>query len=179
MECHEFYPEVNVWTPISRNHFPCARDLLMRFLGTEADSNFEQSARQNLSNAHLRSALNWKINLCTKLPLISNSLTITYVIENVNAIITFQMSTLYHTKLVKAQSTCVEYGTISLRATGWDVRNAHYQMPLVVHWNSYYPIIAGCMGINANIAINQMWTEPVIVWLIVAANEGKKKTLAL
>ena len=27
-------------------------------------------------------------------------------------------------------------------------------------------IIAGCMGINAPIAINQMWIEPAIVWFI-------------
>ena len=35
------------------------------------------------------------------------------------------------------------------------------------------------MGINAHIAINQMWTEPAIVWFIVAANKGQKKTAAL
>ena len=39
--------------------------------------------------------------------------------------------------------------------------------------------VAGCMGINARIAINQMWTEPAIVWFIVAANKGQKKTAAL
>ena len=35
------------------------------------------------------------------------------------------------------------------------------------------------MGINARIAINQTWTEPAIVWFIVATNKGQKKTAAL
>ena len=34
------------------------------------------------------------------------------------------------------------------------------------------------MGINALIAINQMWTEPAIVWFIVTA-KVKKKTAVL
>ena len=40
-------------------------------------------------------------------------------------------------------------------------------------------IIAGCMGINAHASINQMWNEPAIIWFIVAANKGQKKTAAL
>ena len=40
-------------------------------------------------------------------------------------------------------------------------------------------IIARCMGINAHIKIIEMWKEPAILWFIIAANKGQKKTAAL
>ena len=40
-------------------------------------------------------------------------------------------------------------------------------------------IVAGCMGINAHISINEMWNEPSVIWFIVAANKDQKKTAAL
>ena len=35
------------------------------------------------------------------------------------------------------------------------------------------------MGVNARMAINQMWTEPAIVCFIILANKGQKKIAAL
>ena len=35
------------------------------------------------------------------------------------------------------------------------------------------------MGVNAHIAINQMWKEPAILWFIIASYKGQKKTAAL
>jgi hypothetical protein len=35
------------------------------------------------------------------------------------------------------------------------------------------------MGVNAHIAINQMWKEPAVLWFIIAAKKGQKKTAAL
>ena len=40
-------------------------------------------------------------------------------------------------------------------------------------------IIADCMGVNTHIAINQMWKEQAILWFIIAANKGQKKTAPL
>ena len=45
-----------------------------------------------------------------------------------------------------------------------------------------YPLItsvAACIGVNGNIRINQTWVEPSIMWLVVAAKKGEKKTAAL
>ena len=91
------------------------------------------------------------------------------------------MSTLFHTKLVKAQSMCVEYGTIFLEAlVGMCVALSDaIGCPLEFIIFPLLTIIAGCMGISARIAINHVWTEPAVVWFIVAANKGQKKTAAL
>ena len=46
----------------------------------------------------------------------------------------------------------------------------------------FYPLltaVASCMGVNSRIRINQTWTEPSILWFIVAAKKGEKKTAAL
>lgn len=91
------------------------------------------------------------------------------------------MSTPFHTKLMKAQSTCVQYGTVfsePLVVMCVALSDA-IGCPLELIIFPLLTIIAGCMGINAHIAINQMWMEPVIVWFIVAANKGQKKTAAL
>ena len=91
------------------------------------------------------------------------------------------MSTPFHTKLMKAQSTCLEYGTIfSEPLVGMCVALSDaIGCPLEFIIFPLLTIIAGCMGINAHTAINQMWTEPAIIWFIVAANKGQKKTAAL
>ena len=90
------------------------------------------------------------------------------------------MSTPFHTKLVKAQTTCIEYGSISEPLVGMCVALSDtIGCPLEFIIFPLLTIVAGCMGINARIAINQMWTEPAIVWFIVAANKGQKKTAAL
>lgn len=46
----------------------------------------------------------------------------------------------------------------------------------------FYPLltsIAACIGVKGCIKINPMWYEPSILWLVVAAKKGEKKTAAL
>ena len=46
----------------------------------------------------------------------------------------------------------------------------------------FYPLlmaVASCTGVNSRIRINKTWTEPSILWFIVAAKKGGKKTAAL
>lgn len=87
------------------------------------------------------------------------------------------MATPFRSKLVKAQNTCLPFDTIlsePLVGVGVVLSDAieFILLPLLT-------IIAGCMGVNAHIAINQMWKEPAILWFIIAANKGQKKTAAL
>ena len=45
-----------------------------------------------------------------------------------------------------------------------------------------YPLItsvAACIGVNGHIRINPTWVEPSVLWLVVAAKKGEKKTAAL
>ncbi len=45
-----------------------------------------------------------------------------------------------------------------------------------------YPLItaaASCMGTNATVQINPEWTEPSILWFVLAARKGERKTAAL
>ena len=39
-------------------------------------------------------------------------------------------------------------------------------------------VVASFMGINAAVQINQDWSEPGILWTVVAARKGEKKTAA-
>ena len=46
----------------------------------------------------------------------------------------------------------------------------------------FYPLltaVVSCMGVNACVRINASWTEPSILWFIVAAKKGEKETAAL
>ncbi len=46
----------------------------------------------------------------------------------------------------------------------------------------FYPLltaVASCMGVNSRVRINPTWTEPSILWFVVAAKKGEKKTAAL
>ncbi len=46
----------------------------------------------------------------------------------------------------------------------------------------YFPlltVIASFMGVNASIKINEEWHEPPILWNVVAARKGEKKTAAM
>ena len=45
-----------------------------------------------------------------------------------------------------------------------------------------YPLltaVASCMGVNGRVRINSSWVEPSILWFIVAAKKGEKKTAAV
>lgn len=46
----------------------------------------------------------------------------------------------------------------------------------------YFPLLtaaASFMGINARVVINDEWAEPSIIWNVVAARKGEKKTAAM
>ena len=46
----------------------------------------------------------------------------------------------------------------------------------------FYPLLtttASFMGIKASISISSQWTEPAVMWFVVAAKKGEKKTAAL
>lgn len=46
----------------------------------------------------------------------------------------------------------------------------------------FFPLLtvsASFMGINGSITINEEWKEPPIMWNVVAARKGEKKTAAL
>ena len=46
----------------------------------------------------------------------------------------------------------------------------------------FFPLLtvsASFMGINARISINDEWSEPAIMWNVVAARKGEKKTAAM
>ncbi len=40
-------------------------------------------------------------------------------------------------------------------------------------------VTASFMGVNARVYINEEWTEPSVLWNVVAARKGEKKTAAL
>ena len=88
------------------------------------------------------------------------------------------MATPFRNKLVKAQSTCLPFDTIlsePLVGVGAALSDA-IGCPIEFIVLPLLTIIVGCMGVNAHIAINQMWKEPAILWFIIAANKGQKKT---
>ena len=46
----------------------------------------------------------------------------------------------------------------------------------------FFPLLtvsASFMGVNARININEEWSEPAIMWNVVAARKGEKKTAAM
>lgn len=74
------------------------------------------------------------------------------------------MATPFRSKLVKAQSTCLPFDTIlsePLVGVGVALSDA-IGCPIEFILLPLLTIIAGCMGVNAHIAINQMWKEPAI-----------------
>lgn len=91
------------------------------------------------------------------------------------------MATPFKDKLQKAQSTCLDFSSLASEplvgvctalsdAIGCPVEFIFY--PLLT-------IVAACMGINAHVKVNPIWYEPAILWFIIAANKGQKKTAAL
>ena len=98
-----------------------------------------------------------------------------YEITQQHYLLSLQMSTPFHAKLMKAQSTCVQYATVFSEPLVCMCVSDAIGCPLEFIIFPLLTIIAGCMGINAHVAINQMWTEPAIIWFIVAANKGQKK----
>ena len=40
-------------------------------------------------------------------------------------------------------------------------------------------VVASFMGVNARMQVNPEWSEPAIIWTVVAARKGEKKTAAM
>ena len=91
------------------------------------------------------------------------------------------MATPFRAKLVTAQNACLPFDTIlSEPLVGVCVALSDaIGCPIEFIVFPLLTIIAGCMGVNAHIAINTMWREPAILWFIIAASKGQKKTAAL
>lgn len=59
--------------------------------------------------------------------------------------------------------------------------DAHSKAIGAPHPFIFYPlltVIAACMGVKASVNVNTEWTEPMILWTVVAARKGEKKTPA-
>lgn len=91
------------------------------------------------------------------------------------------MCTLFQAKLIKTQTNCVDFPTVlcePLLALHVAMSDA-IGCPLEFIVFPLLTFSAACMGVNAHVAINEMWKEPTILWLIVASNKRQKKTAAL
>ena len=91
------------------------------------------------------------------------------------------MATSFRKKLETAQNTCLPFDTVlseSLLCVCVALSDA-IGCPIEFVVFPLLTIIAGCMGVNAHISLNQMWKEPAILWFIIAASKGQKKTAAL
>ena len=91
------------------------------------------------------------------------------------------MATPFHNKLVKVQSSCLDLADV-LTPTVVVLINALADAigcPVKFIFPLLLTIIASCVGINGTVRINDTWSEPAIMWFIVAANKGQKKTAAL
>ena len=91
------------------------------------------------------------------------------------------MATPFKAKLQRAQSTCIELsGIISEPLFGLCTSLADaIGCPVEFIFFPLLTIVASCMGINAQVNVNPLWSEPAILWFIIAANKGQKKTAAL
>ena len=99
----------------------------------------------------------------------------------VKTIIILYMATPFKTKLQRAQSHCLDFSCIlseplvGLCTALSDAIGCPFEFiffPLLT-------IVAACMGINAQVKVNPIWSEPAILWFIIAATKGQKKTAAL
>lgn len=83
----------------------------------------------------------------------------------------------FETRLQKAQSRCYN----SLSASLLQLVNAHADAIGVPLDFIIWPLLtatASFMGTNAFVQINNEWLEPAIIWFVIAARKGEKKTAA-
>ena len=89
------------------------------------------------------------------------------------------MCTPFQAKLIKAQTNCVDFPSVlcepllALCVAMSDVIGCRLEFivfPLLT-------ISVACMRVNAHIAINEMWKEPVILRFIVASKDKRKLQL--
>ena len=90
-----------------------------------------------------------------------------------------QMCTPFQAKLTKAQNNCVDFPSVlcePLLALCVAMSDA-IGCPLEFIVFPLITISAACMGANAHVAINEMWKEPAILWLIVASKDKRRLQL--
>ena len=95
-------------------------------------------------------------------------------------IIYLQMATPFKVKLQKAQSTCLDFSTLAsepLVGVCTALSDA-IGSPVEFIFFPLLTIVVACM-VNAHVKVNPIWYEPAILWFIIAANKGQKKTAAL
>lgn len=91
------------------------------------------------------------------------------------------MATPFKVKLQKAQCLCLDFSNIAsepLVGMCTALSDA-IGCPIEFIFFPLLTIVAACMGINAQVKVNPIWYEPAILWFIIAANKGQKKTAAL
>ena len=91
------------------------------------------------------------------------------------------MATPFEDKPQKAQSTCLEFSSlVSEPLVGvCTALSDAIGFPMEFIFFPLLTIVAACMGVNAHVKVNPIWHEPAILWFIIAANKGQKKTAAL
>ena len=52
-------------------------------------------------------------------------------------------------------------------------------VPSTTFFSPLLTVAASFMGVNAKVKINEEWTEPAILWNVIAARKGEKKTAAM
>ena len=84
--------------------------------------------------------------------------------------------------LAKAQASRIEFTNGLFSENLIKLVNAHADAIGVPFEFILWPLLtaaASFMGINAHVQINREWPEPAIIWFVIAARKGEKKTAAL
>lgn len=84
--------------------------------------------------------------------------------------------------LAKAQASRINFENGLFSDNLINLVNAHADAIGVPFEFILWPLLtaaASFMGINAHVRINQEWPEPAIIWFVIAARKGEKKTAAL
>lgn len=89
---------------------------------------------------------------------------------------------LLNTRLQKAQASRLQLSNINLSEKLIHLVDAHANAIGVPPEFILWPLLtatASFMGTNAYVRINAEWLEPSIIWFVIAARKGEKKTAAL
>lgn len=89
----------------------------------------------------------------------------------------------FNSLLEKAQERRIDFSTTKILSEDLlELLNAHADAIGVPIEFILWPLLtatASFMGINAHIQVNHEWSEPAIIWMVIAAKKGEKKTAAL
>ena len=92
-----------------------------------------------------------------------------------------QIATPFKVKLQEAQCLCLDFGNVAsepLVGMCTTLSDA-IGCPIEFIFFPLLTIVAACMGVNAQVKVNPIWYESAILWFIIAANKGQKKTATL